>query len=100
MFATNKESKKDAALDKIGEDVARLKGDARRAASEMKDELGTMAHEAGQHARKIIDTASETAKTEISSATTAIKTQIREKPIQSGLIALGVGVVLGALLRR
>jgi hypothetical protein len=37
---------------------------------------------------------------EISGASCAVSAQMKNKPMQSGLIVLGVGFILGALLRR
>jgi ElaB/YqjD/DUF883 family membrane-anchored ribosome-binding protein len=52
--------------------------------------------EAGKRSRELMDSAGG----EFSDATEAVAKVIRKKPLQSGGILLGVGVVLGLLMRR
>ncbi|MBI1276044.1 hypothetical protein GC177_08745 [bacterium] len=66
------------------------------AAAHMKEDMYEVANAAGCKARLLLDDAS----TELEHAKDVVTAQIKEKPIQSSLIALGVGVVIGALLRR
>jgi ElaB/YqjD/DUF883 family membrane-anchored ribosome-binding protein len=54
------------------------------------------AHNAGEKVRNMYNCVSD----EISGASCAVSSQIKNKPMQSGLIVLGVGFILGALLRR
>jgi ElaB/YqjD/DUF883 family membrane-anchored ribosome-binding protein len=61
-----------------------------------KQDLRDAANNAGRRVRNFINYASE----EIGSARDTVTTQIRTNPVQSSLIALGVGVLLGALVRR
>lgn len=69
---------------------------ARNSAGEIKDELCETANEAGHKVRNFINSASE----EFSHTSETMTTRIRGKPVQSSLIALGIGFVLGALLIR
>lgn len=61
-----------------------------------KDSLREAAGKAGRKVRSFIHTAGD----DLTHATDTVTTQIRSKPVQSSMIALGLGVVLGALLRR
>lgn len=62
----------------------------------MEHELHGMAHEAGRQLHGFIDSADK----EISGATHSVTKRIREKPLQYGAVAVGVGFVLGFLFRR
>jgi ElaB/YqjD/DUF883 family membrane-anchored ribosome-binding protein len=64
--------------------------------SDAKRDIADLAQDAGQKVRRMFDIASE----EISHAGDVVSNQIRTKPVQSSLIALASGFVLGALLRR
>jgi ElaB/YqjD/DUF883 family membrane-anchored ribosome-binding protein len=66
------------------------------ASCEMSDNLYDAAHNAGKKVRSILHSAGD----EISHAKEYVGTEIRSNPLRSGVIALGVGVLLGALLRR
>ena len=109
MFSsTAKDSKTNAARDGMINEGGRttiediqdaahhLKADARDAASAIKNDLGSMAHQTGVHVRELVDTAGNG----FSDIRGAMSRQIREKPIQSSVIALGVGVVFGFLFSR
>ena len=63
---------------------------------EVSAELRSAANQAGRKVRKIYDVASH----EISHASDVVTSEIRTNPVRSSMIALGVGVLLGALLRR
>jgi ElaB/YqjD/DUF883 family membrane-anchored ribosome-binding protein len=80
------------------DDVETLKNTSQtfREADKTKDELRQAANKAGRRVRDLVETATD----EIVHAKDTVTTQIRTKPVQSGLIALGVGFVLGALFRR
>jgi ElaB/YqjD/DUF883 family membrane-anchored ribosome-binding protein len=69
---------------------------ASEVADDAKVDLRAAANSAGRQVRQFINSASD----EMVSARDAVTDQIRSKPVQSSLIALGVGVVLGALIRR
>lgn len=68
----------------------------KNSANEIKDELQDAANQAGRKVRRAFNSASD----EISSASDKVTTEIRTNPVRSSVIALGVGMVLGALLRR
>jgi len=68
----------------------------KKAAHEVDSDLHDAANQAGRKVRGMIDTASD----EITHASDRVSKEIHSNPVQSSLIALGVGVVLGALLRR
>lgn len=72
--------------------VTNLKNSAR----ETKDELHEVANQAGRKVRNAFNAASD----EIAHASETVTTEIRSNPVRSTAIALGVGVLLGALLRR
>ena len=54
------------------------------------------AREAGVKMRQVIDAASG----EVTEVAEEVQTRILEKPVQSTMIALGVGFILGAILGR
>jgi ElaB/YqjD/DUF883 family membrane-anchored ribosome-binding protein len=66
------------------------------ASHEAGETLRNAAHNTGRKLRGMINTASE----EISHAGECVSEEIRSNPVRSGVIALGVGVLIGALLRR
>ena len=63
---------------------------------DMYEDLHIAANNAGRKVRSMYNTASD----EISHASAYVGTEIRANPVRSSVIALGVGVLLGALLRR
>jgi len=79
---------------KIG--TTRLKDDIRQTVTEVRDDLESAAGKAGRRVREYFDTASK----EIAHVGDEVTTQIRNKPVQSSLMALAAGLLLGALMRR
>ena len=73
-----------------------IKADIKKAAGKARAELRGLAHEAGRRSREMLDSAEHS----VSGATDQLAGAIREKPFKSGFIALGIGVVLGMLVRR
>lgn len=69
-----------------------LKDDTR----EIGETLNDAAHDAGRKVRGMIHSAGD----ELSHARDYMGTEIRSNPVRSSVIALGVGVLLGALLRK
>jgi len=63
---------------------------------EVKNDLYDAANQAGNKVRKLFNSASD----EITHAADTVTTQVRRKPVQSSVIALGVGFILGSLFRR
>lgn len=92
MYNTPKES----SVHTLKNTAQSIKEDARDAAYAAQDEVREAAHRAGRKVRNLVDTAGD----EITHATEAMTTRIRTKPVQSSLIALGAGVILGMLFRR
>ena len=70
--------------------------DLKNSACEMKDDLTNIANQAGRKVRSLYNAASE----DITHAGDKVTGEIRSNPVRSTAIALGVGVLLGALLRR
>ena len=60
------------------------------------DDLQEMAHKAGRKVQNYFNNAYN----EVAHSTEAVTTQIRKSLVQSSMIALGLGVLLGALFRR
>jgi len=73
-----------------------VRDDFRDAANDVKADANVTANQLGKKIRGFFDSAS----SEICEASDNVSTQIHNKPVQSSLIALGVGFVLGALLSR
>ncbi len=76
--------------------VTRLKEDFRQTSGEIRDDLEAVAGRAGRKVREYVDTAGD----ELTHAADSITSQIRSKPVQSSLLALAAGLVLGAFFRR
>lgn len=68
----------------------------RLSADEISDDLQEAANRAGRKVREVYDSASD----EIVDARDTLTTEIRKNPIRSSFIALGLGVLVGALLRK
>lgn len=87
----------------IKESANKLKNEAQQDIEEtreglevVKDDLRDVANRAGRRVRNLIDTAS----SEATHVKETVTHQIQDKPVQSALIALGAGFLLGALFRR
>ncbi len=65
-------------------------------ACEMTNSLTAAANQAGQKVRSMYNNASE----EVTHASEKVTGEIRSNPVRSTVIALGVGALIGALLRR
>lgn len=77
-----------------------LKGAANDAAKDVANEASRSLYEvAGKAGRKVRDFV-HTTEDELVQARDTVTKQIRNKPVQSSVVALGLGLVLGALLRR
>ena len=107
MFASTKDAKLDTAKDgMLNEGVhpiddavkaARHFGhDVHAATGAVKDDLEEAARRTGHHIREMADSAGHSLK----GAEQALTVKIRENPVQSSLIALGIGLVVGRLFRR
>jgi len=89
------------------ESIATLKNTSQKIRSTTNEAMGDVADEAKQGLRAVAGNASRkvlafihSAEDEIVHARDTVTTQIRSKPVQSSAIALGVGLLLGALMRR
>ena len=74
----------------------RVKDEVSDTVTELRADLETTARKAGRKVRQYFDTASD----EVVHAADVVKGQIRTNPVQSSVIALAAGFVLGALFRR
>lgn len=70
--------------------------EARDAAEDAAYDARSIAHRAGQEARRVFSHA----KDEFEHATDTVGSQIRNHPVQSTLLALGAGLLIGAFLNR
>lgn len=70
--------------------------DFKKAERDLKSGVVKTANEAGRNVREMFNTASD----EIVHASDVAVTEIRANPVRSTMIALGVGALLGMLLRR
>ena len=89
-------SQPESNADRARESARRTLREARDAVNDTKDDINKAAHDAGQRVRAAVTTASRG----ISDATGAVASQIRDNPVRSSVIALGLGLFLGAFLRR
>jgi ElaB/YqjD/DUF883 family membrane-anchored ribosome-binding protein len=101
--AANGKARLKAAAGHAQEGARRIKRDAEDAADDIRGDLSSAAHHLGEQLREFAESAGEGiahAKDSVVDAGDAVATKIRKNPMPSALIALGVGVVVGALLRR
>lgn len=68
----------------------------KQSTDDLQDDLHNAANQAGRKVRGMIDAAGD----EVSYVSDRLTSEFRTNPLRSGVIALGVGVLLGALLRR
>lgn len=86
----------DALRAEIAALAATLQSDGRKLADSLKERAGDMSEEAVAKARATLkDIKAETDRME-----DKLEAQVREKPLQSVLIAFGLGLVVSILLRR
>lgn len=76
--------------------VTNLKTTGRDLNRDLSSDLHKVANQAGRKVRSLYNTASE----EITHATDTVTGEIRSNPVRSSAIALGVGVIIGMLMRR
>ena len=107
MFASTKDNKMSAAKDgmvnegghpveDIKEKARHFRSEAQDAATAVKDDLEGVARRTGEHMREVADSAGNS----LSDIGQAMTLKIREKPVQSSVIAVVVGVVIGMLFSR
>lgn len=78
------------------DEAVKLKSASESTAHELNNDLHIAANNAGRKVRNLYNAASD----EISHASEKVTGEIRSNPVRSSLIALGVGVLLGTLIRR
>ena len=76
--------------------MLRNRGAANENTTLNEDGLAVMAHRAGQQVSSILSSAY----TQTSQTAEAVVKEIRHRPVQSSIIALGIGYVLAAIFRR
>lgn len=98
MFsATTKEQTAQSRLaSDIKEGAHAVKEDIRATAGKVREDLNEAAYEAGCKARRYI----ESSENAIADAAGSLSSLIKEKPVQAGLIAAGIGFLLGLLFQR
>ena len=82
--------------DKAANTMSEFKNRVEDAAVDAKDNIQDIAYDAGRKVRNFFSSC----KNEISDTTDTVTQSIRNKPVQSSLIALGAGFILASLLRR
>ena len=87
----------------MAKDVKGLKHEAKEDRSELrsiikdaKNDLTDLAEKAGRQAREFIDHAGE----KVHDASATVKNQVKEHPVKTGLIAVGLGLIARAIFRR
>lgn len=100
MFSTTTKdyasATKESAADDVRENAYRTRNDIRGSASNTADNVADAAQTAGRKVRDFIDDTSD----KLHSTTDRLSHEVRDNPIQSTLIALSAGFVLGMLFRR
>jgi len=84
----------------ITSQIETLRADIATLAGTIKSQAKSTANEKVASAKKVASQTTDTAKVKYDELATTAETQIREKPITSVAIAVGVGLLLGALTRR
>lgn len=92
MYTANK----DDTVSNLKNTAHNFRNAADDAANDAKRNLNEVANQAGRKVRAFLHTTED----ELVHARDAVTTQIRSKPVQSSMIALGAGVILGILLNR
>lgn len=77
-------------------DMREVADATRHTMDDMRNDVRNMAGKAGQKMRQLMDSAT----SEVCNATGTVKKQIEEKPIQYSVAALGIGFLIGLLVRR
>ncbi|MDE3059560.1 MAG: DUF883 family protein [Pseudomonadota bacterium] len=78
------------------EEAQKQMQDFKETAGEVRDDLRQAANQAGRRVRRFIDSTTDT----LFDAGDTVTSQVRRHPMQSSLIALGAGFLLGMLIRR
>jgi ElaB/YqjD/DUF883 family membrane-anchored ribosome-binding protein len=86
---------KDETVANLKNNAQNFRANASEAVDEAKDDLRDAANRAGKKVRGVFNTATE----ELTHARDAVTEHVRTSPVQSSIIALGLGFVIGALFR-
>jgi len=89
-------AKNQTTVDDIRDGARRIKEDVRQAAGTFKNDIEDVAREAGAQARACAGSVEKNVKDTLGSVTN----KINDNPVQSSVIALGVGVLLGLVFFR
>lgn len=103
MFAATKDQSLDEKVKEVKMSTQKLKNDAREGARDIRDtaeELGSEIRHAAQRTGQTVNELWHSAGDEVSQVTDTVAAHIRNKPVQSSLVALAAGFVIGALFRR
>jgi len=73
----------------------RHKDDLGPESADPQDEIEAIAENAGRYARKVLDETHH-----LADSADSITDAIREEPVKAALIALGIGAVIGMIIRR
>ena len=87
---------KDFAENDVKNAMTNTANKVRGKAGHVVEDLSSYANEAGRKVRHFMDNASD----ELSHASDRVSGEIRANPVRSSVIALGVGFLIGALVRR
>ena len=96
MSYTSATEKKDEAINNAKKAGRQFEDAGRQAVNDVKNDLASAAHNAGQEVRRRLNTAVEKAE----EVTSDVESRIRNKPVESTLLALGAGFLIGFLARR
>lgn len=96
MFSANTKENASATMADAQATANSAKRDFRNQTEDSRSELTLIAEKAGREVRHFIDNAGD----QITDASDRVTGEIRNHPVRSSAVALGIGVVLGALLRR
>lgn len=90
---------KDETMNEYKNAANAIKSEVREFGKDAKEEINDVrdaANKAGRKVRSYLNCA----KDEVSSATETVTTQIRSNPVQSSMLALGAGFLIGSLFHR
>lgn len=102
MFTATKDAanqtanKAEAAIHDAKATAYQAKRDLRDVTKEAKHDLSDIAHNAGRQVRQMVDTAGE----RLTDVNDRIVGEVRANPVRSSVIALGLGFIIGAIVRR
>lgn len=96
MFSTETKQGANATISDAKNTAYSAKRDLTNASDEASNDFSDVANKAGRKVRGFVSSASD----EFTNASEKVTGEIRNNPLRSSAIALGLGFVLGALFRR